>query len=268
MTSFFFIPATKLDKINNIKKKVDEVIIDFEDGIKDNEREKLQLEVNKISGFQDFWYRIPVRNDTNEDELNLELLVSFLELGITKIVLPKIMSKQEVKLICSALKGFLNFEFILLIEHPRILLEIPQIFRSKRLSSHITGIGLGSHDFMAFMELPHLLDNLKFLRQQIILIAKAYGKLAIDIASMDIKNKNLFEEELVSGYNMGFKNKFIIHPQQLQWLQGYEEKNSEQSWAERILASLPTNYDGEPFVLNGEIIEKPHVKKALKILNK
>jgi len=127
---------------------------------------------------------------------------------------------------------------------------------------------LGSHDFMAFMEIPHLLDNLKFSRQQTILVAKAYGKIAIDIASMNIKDKNLFEEELVSGYSMGFKNKFIIHPQQLQWLQGYQENNSEKIWAERILASLPANYDGEPFILDGEIIEKPHVKKALKILNK
>lgn len=268
INAFFFVPASKMDKIFKIKNDVDEIIIDFEDGIKTDDREKLQIEINKFQGFKNFWYRVPVRNDFSDEELNFELLNSFLDLGIRKVVLPKIISKNELILIYSELKKFSDLELILLIEHPRLLLEMPQILQVRSLEASITGIGIGSHDFMAFMEVPHSSENLKFLRQEISIVAKAYGKIAIDIASMEIKDQKIFEEELASGYSLGLKDKFIIHPQQIFWLHAYKENNLEQLWAEKILASLPTNYDGEPFIFEGEIIERPHVKKAIKIINK
>ena len=40
-------------------------------------------------------------------------------------------------------------------------------------------------------------------------------------------------------------------------------------WAKKILSKLPGNYSGEsvePFLLNGEVIERPHIIRALEII--
>lgn len=269
MKSFFFIPATNIDKINFIKSFAsDDIIIDFEDSVLEINRKELLNKALSLSD-QNLWFRIPIRNESN-DLLDIDFLNSFLIAGKKKFVIPKIYSKAEFDdIYCNYLSKYPDLKLILLIEHPRLIVELIQILQSQ-YSDIIVGIGIGSHDLMNFIKAEHNEEQLYFPRINVLYLAKAYNKISIDIASMNISNKQLFNEELKFGIRNGFDAKFLIHPNQLIWLNGFDElKNEHIEWAKQIMAALPSNFKGkeiEPFILNGEVIEKPHVEKAQLIL--
>ena len=138
--------------------------------------------------------------------------------------------------------------------------------------SSIVGLGLGSHDLMTFLNAKHTAEQLDFPRKELLYLAKAYDLLAIDIASMNISNREFFIDEVSYGVDNGYDGKFIIHPAQLSWLQQEMLQNKQSlTWAKNILRNLPENYNGEdivPFVLNGEVVEKPHALKAVEIIRR
>lgn len=271
MKSFFFIPATNIDKINFIKSfDSDDIIIDFEDSVLEINRKELLNKAFSLND-QNLWFRIPIRNESN-DNLNIDLLNSFLISGKKKFVIPKIYSKAEFDdIYTNHLSKYLDLKLILLIEHPRLIVELVQILQSQH-ADIIAGIGIGSHDLMNYIKAEHNEEQLYFPRINVLYLAKAYNKISIDIASMNISNKQLFNEELKFGIKNGFDAKFLIHPNQLKWLNSFDElKNKHIQWAKQIMAALPSDFKGkevEPFILNGEVIEKPHVEKAQAILKK
>lgn len=273
MDTYFFVPATKLNKIPAIKDLgTDEIIVDFEDAILEVDRERLISGVRDVPGFADLWYRIPVHHHFTDKVLDLGFLTDFLNLGARKLVIPKLISKVDFESVFHVLKTYEDINLLLLIEHPRLLVEMPQILGDSQLGKAIFGIGLGSHDLMTFMGSEHSAEHFYFPRIQTLYLAKAYGKMAIDIASMNIADRKGFEEEILFGFEHGFEGKFIVHPQQFEWLISFEALNEKRiEWASKIIAALPANIQGkdvEPFILDGQIIEKPHVEKALSILNR
>jgi citrate lyase beta subunit len=270
MKSYFFIPASKLNKIPDIKKiGVKDIIVDFEDAILSNQRNDLLNQCSKNFNGDDFWLRIPVR-DEFEDNINLGLLNKAQELGFNKIVLPKIKTLKELIGIISKFK---KNKFILLIEHPKLFIEIKGLFQmNKNLFQTIKGIGIGSHDLMTLIGAKHEYDQLDYPRKEMLYLSKAYDIEAIDIASMNISNDIDFRIELQYALNNGFDSKFIIHPRQFEWMGKIESLNFDTIiWAKKIVSYLPDSYNGgsiEPFIVDDIVIEKPHVKKAIEILKK
>lgn len=271
MLSYFFIPANKLENIEFIKSLgVDEIIIDFEDAILETDQPKFLSSLHTIVGMHQFWFRIPLKNSQTGDKLELGLFLEVLRLGARKIVLPKLSSREEFAAIVQKIDKIHDCKFILLIEHPRMLAELGLILQDQKLSKFITGIGLGSHDLMTAINSEHSEAQLYYPRMQVLYLSKGYNKLAIDIASMSISNEGNFNSELLFGYQYGFDAKFLIHPNQSTWFGNYDQyKVSQLNWAKKILANLPTENKGkeiEPFVIDGVVVEKAHVEKALNII--
>jgi citrate lyase beta subunit len=269
MKSYFFIPANKLEKLSKIDIKSNlEIIIDLEDAITNKERLELSLKVLNDKSHIVNWVRLPLHGGINE--LDLLLINQFLNKGFTKFVLPKLMNISQWESIYNLSNDFMYVEFIILIEHPRLLLDIEKILRNERYTEKIIGLALGSHDLMNHIGASHNELTLTYPRLKALYIAKAFNKLAIDIASMNIRSNDLFQQELHYGFENGFDGKFIIHPKQLDWFNSYFLKDNKLFiWAKTIVDQFPNGADTEnikPFILNGEIIEKPHVIKALSIL--
>ena len=270
MKAYFFVPASKLNKLQDITKKgIEKIIIDFEDAILITDRERYLKEFLKIKNFKDFWIRVPIREEF-KDDIDISFLTKVYRLGIKNIVLPKIISSREL---VNVLLLFLKSNFLVLVEHPRLLIEIKNIFRdTPEIIKSIKGLGLGSHDLMTFLGAKHDYSQLDHPRKEMLYLAKAYGIEAIDIASMNINDEISFAKEIEYAVANGYDGKFLIHPNQFNWLKEYSGKNKESLiWAKRIAEKLPKNYNGgsiEPFILNNEVIEKPHVIKALEILKK
>ena len=270
MKSYFFIPASKLKKTHDIKKlMVDEIIIDFEDAIISTKRDTYFEILKTRSNIKNYWFRVPLRNAFN-DQINIDFIKELNSIGAIKIVLPKLKSAQEL---LDIINDFCKNKFIVLIEHPRLLIEIKDLITQNPLVlKSIYGIGLGSHDLMSFLEAKHCESQLDYPRKQVLYIAKAYGLIAIDIASMNIFDEQEFVAELKYGSDNGYDGKFLIHPNQLDWLINHIKNDTEQlKWAKRIVSKLPEGYNGgsiAPFILDKQVVEKPHVLKALDIIKK
>jgi citrate lyase beta subunit len=268
MESYFFVPASKINKIQELSKlKLNTIIIDFEDAIKASQRNDFFKELKDLENCKDYYLRVPLHDLTNASNLDLTLISKFIKQGFTKFVLPKISSINQLDQVLEEFK-LEALEVILLIETPRLYLELqPTIFKyNKRLS----GIGLGSHDFMSIVGGKHTLKNLEVVRQNILYLAKSCNLKSIDIASMEIKDEESFKNEVIDGFNKGYEGKFIIHPRQLYLINSikfYSEKEYIQALKiEKELSKIKNKKEFNPIVIEGRVIEQPHINRAKQVL--
>lgn len=268
MDSYFFIPASKINKIQEFREfKISEFIIDFEDAIKASKRKDFFFEIDKLENAQDCYLRVPLHNLLVPDELDLSLLKSFIDKGFNKYVLPKINSVSELELVLGIFKkGFFNI--ILLVETPMLYLELMAM--TFKNSKKLTGIGLGSHDFMSIIGGKHQLENLELIRQNILYLARAWDIIAIDIASMEMKNDDDFIKEIIDGHDKGFDAKFIIHPKQHKTLNSFQFYSEEEYLfalrVNKVVSKLKNNKEFNPIIIDGKIIEQPHLNRIQKVL--
>lgn len=265
MKALFFIPATKLSKISHIKNiGVNEIIIDLEDAVSLSDL-NLVLEELLLLEDKSCFVRVPV---IKNECIDLEIITKLYEAGFNRFMLPKLDSYNDFKEVASNI----NFELesiILLIENPKILHELPVILEN--YSDFLYGVCLGSHDYISEIGGEYSLANLEYPRQMILTYARIYDILAIDIASMDIDDVNCFEQETLDGFKKGYDAKLLIHPLQLS---SFKElvfyTQAEYDWAMKVIYELKKTDGIEnfgPVVIDGKIVERPHIKKAKSILN-
>lgn len=267
MDSFFFIPATKIANIENINKQhVDHIIIDFEDAIKESERNVLVESIESQPDIaKDSFIRVPLYDNTQVN-LDLKVLKIFINKGFDKFVFPKLETLEDLEKIYHEIKGS-KIRIILLIETPQLYFELQT--NINKYKNHFYALALGSHDFMSVVGGKHNLNNLESLRQNILYLSRAYYSLAIDIASMNISSPKEFVIEVQDGFNKGYDAKFIIHPKQLSnfnTIEFYDKK--EYNFSLKIISKLSkVGFDEfSPFVIEDKIIERPHINYAKKVL--
>ena len=268
MESYFFVPASKITKIQDLRRlRIEEFIIDFEDAIKASQRNSFFSALNDLEKSKDFYLRVPLHSLSRPDKLDLAFIGKFIEQGYTKFVFPKISSIDQLEEVFRTLK-LETLKIVLLVETPRLYLELQSTIFNYQKS--LTGIGLGSHDFMSMVGGKHTLKNLEVVRQNILYLAKSCNITSIDIASMNINDEESFIKEVTNGFNKGYDAKFIIHPKQFQTInsiQFYSEDEYNQALRiEEALSKLENKKEFNPIVLDGKIIEQPHINRAKQIL--
>lgn len=266
MDSFFFIPGNKLDKINFVTSlEVTEVIIDLEDAIKYSEREPVLERLLQDKDLQGFYIRVPLYD--NRGYINTAILEKLIHSGFKKYVFPKINSLNDFEKI-SVVFQIVDIKIILLVETPLFFFEVREVL--SKYKGLFTGIGIGSHDFMSIIGGVHTLDNINYIRQNILYLARAYGISAIDIASMELKDEVGFKDEIIDGFKKGYDAKFFIHPWQFTVYKGvrfYDEKDY--NWALKVNEAFSqSGHDDEfnPVMIDGQVIERPHLNKMKQIL--
>ncbi|MBA4745331.1 MAG: hypothetical protein H2058_08735 [Muricauda sp.] len=268
MQSFFFIPANKLHKIAHIKEKgATEIVIDLEDAVKTSEKNNLLERILKYPNedIRNCFFRVPLMD--SKGNFDFKIFDRLLENGFTRFVFPKLTGFNDFELCLKRTKSTLKV--ILLIETPRLYME--SFNHISNYHQHVYGLALGSHDFISAIQAKHTLQNLEVLRQQILYFSKAYDILAIDIASMNIMDGESFREELMDGFDKGYDGKFIIHPNQLEIVNGTKfYSDLEYEWALQVEQKLNKHggaNEFDPILINGKVVEKPHIKLAIRIIN-
>lgn len=271
MQPYFFVPASKIDKLStiDIESNID-IIIDFEDSIINMKKSEYLLQLSELPLIDDYWLRIPIREGF-EDDIDIEFLTEVSLIGVNKIVIPKLKNQKELKYIISK---FPNFLFIILLEHPNFLFEIEDFIREENvLKERIKGLGLGSHDLATFMGFSSSNVGMDYPKMRLLYLCKANSIPFIDVASMNIHEELVFIDELINGFDLGVDGKFLIHPNQLSWLRNfsYKKKNEKLKWAKSLMSKLPHDYilnNIEPFIFENIVVEKPHILRALNIIKK
>lgn len=264
--SYFFIPGNHPRLYEKLKTiDADKVIIDMEDSISQNEFNVVLEKIIRIENKQN----ILIRPKLFDVQIPIEFTFnSLLKSGFRDFIIPKFRTITDLKILENIIES-LNIEdsrVILLIENPESLFTIQNILRETRLN--VIGIGFGSQDYCNETGMKHDEIFLRYPRFMVSGIAKAYNKIAIDIACMNITNKDVFQKEIIDAEHMGFDAKFIIHPLQLKLLKMHKiYTETEVNEAEEILHEY--NRLGKPavFVFEGKAIEPPHLRNYQKILN-
>lgn len=264
--TYFFVPANKqrfLEKSESLPG-ISNRVLDFEDSVSEKKIHEAIQNVSEAKSYSTDWIRIPVNGN------KIEKFSPLFEKGLNKIVLPKISGYEEFKKIILKLDSINpQIQVILLIENALLYLEIEKIL--KEWGEKIIGLGLGSHDFCSTTQMLHESTALLPLRLQLSLIAKAYNLEAIDIASMNISDQKEFQKELLEGFNLGYRSKFILHPKQISFLNEFAFFSKAQVQnAEQVLNKFDLlEKENEDVVLTfkGEIFEKPHLKNLKEIVN-
>jgi citrate lyase subunit beta/citryl-CoA lyase len=92
---------------------------------------------------------------------------------------------------------------------------------------------------------------------------------AIDTVYTDIDNLVGLEAETRAARRDGFSAKALIHPKHVDIVNAsFEPTPTERAWAEKIVVAFATNPNSGTLRLEGKMIDKPHLRAALKTLGK
>lgn len=265
MDALFFVPATKIDKLNYISYvSKDSIIVDLEDSVK---RSKIKEHIDELLslGVKDYAIRVPIHG--NNSDLDFTHLDELIVQGCKRFVLPKLSNEEEVSLVFNKLIHH-DVSCILLVETAQLFLSLNQIMQ--KYGDLFYGLALGIHDLNAELGAKYDFSNTIYFRQHLQLVARAHRKMAIDVASMETNNGDHIKHEIINGFDLGYDAKFYIHPYQVEVhnsIKFYSEHDLE--WAIMVgkeLSRAEHFNEFSPIVLNGEIVERPHLNRAIKIL--
>lgn len=269
--SYFFIPSNNkrfIEKVTTLK--ADNFVFDLEDSVTFDEIEVALSNLKDLRIEKNYFVRL---NCYHTDEFSAGIINALIDIGFRNFLIPKFESVDRILSIKDVFehngKYFRDeFQFILLVEHPAGVINLDKAIKAKLLN--ITGVGFGSHDYCNTLGMKHTLSNLSYARLSVLNSAKAFGLLAIDIVSTDLKNDECFIEEVRDGFSLGFDGKFLIYPGQLDLFKQFELfTKDEVDEALLVYEQLLINMDKQVAVLkiNGKVYEKPHMKRILQIVD-
>lgn len=263
--NYFFVPANKekfLVKSNTLDN-IDHRIFDLEDSILSSELENAFKLLTKINIKNTDWIRIPLI----QDQLN-QITKNNMKIGINNYVIPKFEGFKELQKILDIILN-VNPEarFILLIENAKSYIDLEKSL--SLYSNHIEGISLGIHDFSFSTGIKNDYQVLHDIRLNIMLLATAYSVNAIDIVSTNTKNDQYFKAEVLDGFNIGYRSKFLIHPQQLEAMKSIDYYSKDEiNEYKNVLEYFSLNIEGKEalFSFKNKVYEKMHIQGIIKIV--
>lgn len=267
MKSYFFIPASKQKFLNKVGEiPADHLVFDLEDSIAIDEIDEAILSLSAIKGRisnRDF-IRIPWY--IGNPERTFSIIGKLRESGFYNYFLPKIESLNELHLLYKSYPDIFSAKIILLIENPKLLLNLQEVLNSYSFSA----LAFGSHDYAAFMNMKHNEKNLLWPRQYILNFAKAQLIESLDIAPMNINDEDSLILEYQAAYELGYEGKMLIHPFQLEVLNKMTYFSQEDIEIALELEKYIDSIGGkENFIIHriaDKVIERPHLNKYLSIL--
>ena len=89
----------------------------------------------------------------------------------------------------------------------------------------------------------------------------------IDTVYTDIDNLSGLEAETRAARRDGFSAKALIHPKHVDIVNAaFAPTDAERIWAEKVIAAFASNPNSGTLRLDGQMIDKPHLSAARKIL--
>jgi citrate lyase beta subunit len=268
LNSYFFIPAANENFIKNIDKLLpDYFVFDFEDSINPQKLDTAIDIVSKLTIQKNYFARF--HWNANDIDNSLNYLKKIIDLGFLNFFIPKFRTQQELDNIYSLLKSskhYNQFKIVLLIENPQALCALEKLLNTFQPYA----VAFGSHDYCAEMGMMHTSENILWARNYILNFSKAAFVGCIDIASMNIRDRNEMEKECLDAFNKGFDGKILIHPLQLDVFRHtkyYTDKELEIALKlKKIIQQAGGIQNFTIANLDGIVIEKPHLSRYLKIL--
>ncbi|MCK9217048.1 MAG: aldolase/citrate lyase family protein [Firmicutes bacterium] len=263
--SYMFIPANKKKYIIKSETLADlkNRIFDLEDSIMQKEFEKSLAIISEFNIMETDWIRMPA-----EYFYRTDILKRVNKIGINRFVIPKFNGYTQLnEIVKSIINVNSKAKFILLIENAISYVEIERII--KEYNHIIHGISLGIHDFTYNTGMLNDYKTLRNIRTNIMLLSKAYSIKPIDIASMNLTEEQDLKDEVIDGYNIGYRAKLLIHPNQLEIINKIEFYSLKE--IEDLKSILEYYYESVKgknalFSYKGRVYEKMHIEEMKNII--
>ena len=268
--SYLFIPGDVPRMLQMLDVfEADAVIIDLEDAVALNQKDEARhLTRNFLLKHRPKNIEVYIRiNSIIDDEhtayKDLDMLI---DLDIHGIVLPKInhVSLHKIETYLQQTKSALNI--IGLVETPEVFLDIMPIASHPR----IKGLMLGAEDLTRIMNIERSLNgfNIHWPRSVIVFAMHSLGKEAIDTPYTLIDDQTGLLSDATTACELGFTGKAVIHPNHIACINNAFSPSEAQLNHAKKIVEYAKKHQTSRFNLDGKMIDKPIIDKAIHMLEK
>lgn len=255
--SFLFVPGHQPEKFDKaFASGAHAVILDLEDAVapdrKQHARQAVaawlmngQHAVVRINAAQTDWY---------EDD------IAMLENAAgASVMLPKA-DEASLLLTTRALPGR---NVIGLVETVGAYMELRRIVNMPGLQR----IAFGSVDFATESGIDDVGEAMTSIRTQLVLESYHAGLLPpMDGVSLNFRDENQMRQDALRSRQLGFGGKLCIHPSQVLAVNAaFQPSLEEAQWARRVVEAFEAS-SGAATSVDGKMIDKPVVQKALQVM--
>ncbi|MGI9219707.1 MAG: HpcH/HpaI aldolase/citrate lyase family protein [Woeseiaceae bacterium] len=276
--SFLFVPADSERKLAKaVGVGADALILDLEDAVAAEARPAArQLAAEFLQDHRDVWVRInPI--DTEDAPLDL---TAVMPAGPAGIILPKPRNVDEVQQLASQLDQ-LEAEHALEAGRTQILslcTERPEALFSLHgyvnATARLSALSWGAEDLSAALgasanrdSAGNWLPTYELARSLCLLAAAAAEVVAIDTVFTDFRDLDGLAKYAANARRDGFGGMLAIHPGQVDVInQAFVPTTAEIARAHRILELFEQNPGAGALGLDGEMIDRPHLVQAQRLL--
>lgn len=281
MKSFLFVPGDSERKFDKASRgAADALILDLEDSValeaKPQARTVTRALLQRDRGAQQRYVRI----NAFDSGMALEDLAAVMPAAPHGIVLPKCRHGDDVRQLALYLDAF-EAAYELPSGSTRIIAIATETADSlfglhsyRGASERLWGLMWGAEDLSSALNAvsnraqgcytgPYLLA-----RHLCLIGAMAAGVVAIDTVWVDIEDLDGLRREAADARRDGFGAKAVIHPKHIETVNAaFAPTEAELAWARRIVAAFDANPQAGVFRLDGQMIDRPHLRRARAMLD-
>jgi citrate lyase subunit beta / citryl-CoA lyase len=291
LRSLLFVPGDSEHKqAKALASEADALILDLEDSVTPLQLPAARAQVARLVGARapggapQLWVRInaPTLGAFRED---LEAVCG--QRMPDGIVLPKISAPTEIietAVYLTALETRLGLTppvsrlLVIATETPQGLLSLPQYLPvlgpSRNAMARLAGLTWGAEDLGAALGVHGrrepaggLTFTFQLARTLCLLAAAALGVQAIDGVHVDLHDAHGLDSSLGDARRDGFSGKLAIHPQQVAAINAaFTPSEAELEHARRVVAAFAASGGAGVASLDGQMIDRPHLRQAQRLL--
>jgi citrate lyase subunit beta / citryl-CoA lyase len=291
LRSLLFVPGDSDRKqAKAIDTGADALILDLEDSVTAAQlpaaRERVceLLKSHPDRSRQQLWVRV----NALSSGILLQDLAAVFAGSPDGIVLPKISSPAELAEVAHYLTALEAREgrtrgstrlIVIATETPQALLTLssygPALAADAQTHERLAGLTWGSEDLSAALGITHKTDRqgsltftFQLARSLCVVSATALGVQGIDGIYLDFRDTEGLKRDIESARRDGFSGKLAIHPDQVGPInEAFVPGAAEVEWAERVVAAFAASPNDGVISLDGQMIDRPHLVQARRILD-
>jgi citrate lyase subunit beta/citryl-CoA lyase len=276
--SYLFVPANSERKMEKaLQVGADAVILDLEDSVAVAARpDARELAREYLKNKDNIWVRInPI--DTDDAKADLGAVMPSAPAGI---MLPKPRSAADVERLATLLDEFERQNGIqagrtgilpICTERPEAIFTLGTYIGT---TSRLSGLSWGAEDLSAAVGASASRDDdgnwlppYQLARSLCLFAATASEVPAIDTVYTDFRDTDGLARYAASARRDGFSGMLAIHPEQVDVInRAFIPASAELERAERIVALFAENPDAGALGMDGEMIDRPHLLQAQRVL--
>jgi len=282
MRSMLFVPGDSPRKFEKARAgNASALILDVEDSVVPEKKEEARALTRTMLSGPRTGAQLYVRVNALDTGMTLRDLAAVMPAVPDGIVLPKSRGGADVHQLASWLDAFEAAAGSkpgatrIVVVATETAASIFGLGTYKDSSPRLAGLMWGAEDLAASLGATEngsggvFHSPYRVARDLCLMGAAAAEVAAIDTVYTDIDNLAGLEAETRAARRDGFSAKALIHPKHVDIVNAaFEPTPAERAWAEKIVAAFADNPNSGTLRLEGKMIDKPHLRAALKTLGK